>query len=72
MVIKSYELNKFKLENYNFYLFYGDNEGLIVVEVELQNENEAFVKPDWLAEEVTGQVKYYNSQLSKNPFKNWL
>ncbi len=51
--------------------FYGDNKGLIVAEVELQNENEAFVKPDWVAEEVTGEVKYYNSQLSRNPFKKW-
>ena len=51
--------------------FYGDNEGLIVAEVELRDENEAFEKPNWLAEEVTGNIKYYNSQLSKQPFNTW-
>jgi len=51
--------------------FYGDNEGLTVAEVELSHENEVFEKPNWLGEEVTGDIKYYNSQLSKNPFKDW-
>ncbi len=51
--------------------FYGDNEGLIVAEVELKEENEEFEKPDWLGEEVTGDKKYYNSMLMKNPYKNW-
>ncbi|MCL6217946.1 CYTH domain-containing protein [Zunongwangia pacifica] len=51
--------------------FYGDNDGLIVAEVELATESEVFQKPDWLGEEVTGDPKYYNSQLSKNPFKSW-
>lgn len=51
--------------------FYGDNEGLTVAEVELASEEEAFVKPEWLGEEVTGDVKYYNSMLMKNPYKNW-
>ena len=51
--------------------FYGDNEGLVVAEVELAAEDEAFVKPEWLGEEVTGDVKYYNSMLMKNPYKNW-
>ncbi|WP_420571065.1 CYTH domain-containing protein [Kordia sp.] len=51
--------------------FFGENEGLIVAEVELQHENETFKKPDWLGKEVTGQTPYYNSQLSKNPYKNW-
>ena len=48
-----------------------ENEGLIVAEVELSDENEAFEKPEWLGEEVTGDVKYYNSMLLKNPYKNW-
>jgi len=47
------------------------NEGLVVAEVELTEEEEAFIKPEWLGEEVTGQIKYYNSQLSKNPFIKW-
>jgi adenylate cyclase len=51
--------------------FYGENQGLTVAEVELSAEDEAFEKPEWLGEEVTGQVKYYNSMLMKNPFKNW-
>ena len=52
--------------------FYGDNEGLVVAEVELSSEDEGFVKPEWLGEEVTGDVKYYNSMLMKNPYKNWV
>lgn len=51
--------------------FYGDNEGLIVAEVELQSADEAFQKPEWLGQEVTGDVRYYNSQLTKNPYKYW-
>ncbi len=51
--------------------FYGDNEGLTVAEVELQSEDEEFEKPEWLGEEVTGDVKYFNSMLMKNPYKNW-
>jgi CYTH domain-containing protein len=52
--------------------FYGDNSGLIVAEIELNTETETYIKPDWLGNEVTGDVKYYNSQLSKNPFKSWI
>lgn len=51
--------------------FYGENDGLVVAEVELSAEDEAFEKPEWLGEEVTGEVKYYNSMLMKNPYKNW-
>lgn len=51
--------------------FLKKNAGLIVAEVELNSEVESFIKPDWLADEVTGQVKYYNSQLSKLPFEKW-
>ncbi|MBL7558339.1 CYTH domain-containing protein [Olleya sp. YSTF-M6] len=51
--------------------FLGSNEGLVVAEVELNSENEHFIKPDWLANEVTGDVKYYNSQLSQFPFSKW-
>ena len=51
--------------------FYGDNQGLTIAEIELNFENESFQKPNWLGEEVTGDEKYYNSKLSKNPFKNW-
>jgi CYTH domain-containing protein len=51
--------------------FSGANKGLIIAEVELTHENEAFKKPEWLGEEVTGDVKYYNSQLSKKPYSEW-
>jgi adenylate cyclase len=52
-------------------VFHGDNDGLIVAEVELESETEAFDLPSWVASEVTGQVKYYNSSLLDNPFSNW-
>lgn len=51
--------------------FHGDNEGLVVAEIELASEHQTFVKPEWLGEEVTGDLKYYNSMLMRNPFKNW-
>ncbi len=51
--------------------FHGMNEGLIIAEIELNDENETFDRPGWLGEEVTGDIKYYNSQLSKKPFKTW-
>ena len=51
--------------------FYGDNEGRTVAEVELPDEDASFERPAWLGEEVTGDPRYYNSMLMKNPFKNW-
>ena len=51
--------------------FYGENEGLIIAEIELQSETEPFEKPNWLGKEVTNDTRYYNSNLSINPFKNW-
>jgi adenylate cyclase len=51
--------------------FYGENEGLIIAEVELKSETETFEKPVWLGKEVTNDIRYYNSYLSKNPFTNW-
>lgn len=51
--------------------FHGDNQGLIVAEVELASEDEAFERPLWLAEEVTGDERYYNSMLMVNPYRNW-
>ena len=63
-----------KVENHTFEVdeFYGDNQGLIIAEVELNSKTDTFEKPDWLDEEVTGDIKYYNSNLSKLPFKNWI
>ena len=51
--------------------FYGENEGLVVAEVELSSENESFEKPDFIGEEVTGIAKYYNSFLMKYPYTKW-
>ena len=51
--------------------FYGENEGLTVAEIELDSEDEEFDRPLWLGAEVTGDKKYYNSMLMKNPFNTW-
>jgi len=51
--------------------FYGDNEGLVMAEVELSAADEAFVKPAFIGQEVTGDRRYYNSQLRSNPYRNW-
>jgi CYTH domain-containing protein len=51
--------------------FLGDNQGLIVAEVELQSEDQDFPKPDWVLEEVTGDPRYFNSNLIKKPYKMW-
>ena len=51
--------------------FYGDNEGLIIAEVELQSEDEEFARPAWLGMEVTGVKRYYNSHLRSYPYKDW-
>ncbi len=56
-----YEVDEFK----------GENDGLIVAEIELTEELDHFEKPDWLGQEVTGQIKYYNSQLVNHPYKSW-
>ncbi len=51
--------------------FHGDNQGLILAEVELQAADESFQKPSWLGKEVTGSPEYYNSQLSIKPYTSW-
>lgn len=69
------EKNRFYVKNLNHIFevdeFLGDNLGLIIAEIELKNEDDFFEKPNWLGKEVTGDVKYYNSVLNKNPYKNW-
>ena len=62
---------KSKKHTFEIDVFLGDNEGLVVAEIELKSENETFQKPNWLGKEVTGDIKYYNSSLSKFPFKSW-
>ena len=61
-----FENNTFEVDE-----FYGDNEGLIMAEIELDSETSVFSKPNWLGDEVTNDVRYYNAQLSKNPFRTW-
>ncbi|SDB60727.1 CYTH domain-containing protein [Flavobacteriaceae bacterium MAR_2010_188] len=52
-------------------VFYGENEGLVIAEVELASKDESYVAPIWLGNEVTGDQRYYNSNLIANPFKKW-
>ncbi len=51
--------------------FTGDNQGLIVAEVELSSADQTIRFPDWVGEEVTGEAKYYNINLIKHPYKDW-
>lgn len=56
---------------YEVDIFEGENQGLILAEIELKDENEWFEKPNWLSNEVTNNEKYYNAYLSNNPYTNW-
>ncbi|MCB2221487.1 MAG: CYTH domain-containing protein [Bacteroidetes bacterium] len=51
--------------------FLGENRGLIIAEVEIENESDPLDVPDWVGEEVTHDLRYYNNHLVKNPYKNW-
>lgn len=52
-------------------VFHGDNEGLIIAEVELRSEDEAFERPAWLGREVTGDRRFYNASLARKPYSQW-
>ena len=52
-------------------IFHGENEGIVVAEIELGAEDEPFARPDWLADEVTGDARYYNSNLARTPYRLW-
>lgn len=52
-------------------VFSGANQGLVLAEIELASEDEAFARPDWLGEEVSHDPRYFNSQLSRQPFSSW-
>jgi len=62
-----------EVEEYTYEVdeFYGENEGLVIAEIELPSEDAAFPKPEWLGEEVTGDRRYYNSMLIQTPFSKW-
>lgn len=51
--------------------FFGENQGLLVAEVELESEDQSFVKPEWVGEEVTGDPKYFNANLIHHPYSKW-
>jgi CYTH domain-containing protein len=51
--------------------FLGDNAGLVVAEIELTSEDQAFARPSWLGKEVTGDSRYYNSNLATHPYSKW-
>jgi adenylate cyclase len=52
-------------------VFLEKNEGLVIAELELESENQVFLRPDWLLTEVSGDRRYYNSYLSEHPFQEW-
>lgn len=62
---------KFDRHIFEIDVFQGSNDGLILAEVELEEKDELFQKPEWLGEEVTGDPRYYNSMLSKSPYYLW-
>jgi CYTH domain-containing protein len=50
---------------------FGDNEGLVVAEIELEEERQSFSKPDWVGDEVTSDPRYYNANLVSKPYRSW-
>jgi CYTH domain-containing protein len=69
------EKQRYKLDHggltWEIDVFFGDNEGLIVAEVELQSEDQVFERPGWVVDEVTSDPRYYNANLISNPYSNW-
>jgi len=69
------EKKRYKIEHRGFIWevdeFFGENQGLIVAEVELESEDQSYEKPEWIGEEVTGDPKYFNSNLALNPYLKW-
>ena len=71
LIEKTRHIVKFDGHKWEIDVFAGDNDGLIVAEIELQDENEKFTIPSWLGEDVSDQIKYYNVSLVKNPYSSW-
>ena len=71
MIEKTRHVVGYKGKTWEVDEFHGDNSGLTVAEIELDDENEVFEKPPWLGEEVTDDYQYLNSNLAKNPFSSW-
>lgn len=71
LIEKTRYIVEFKGYTFEVDEFLGVNKGLIIAEVELTSKNDGFEKPEWLGDEVTGNEKYYNSYLCRNPFTSW-
>lgn len=71
VIDKQRYLVPFKGHTFEVDKFFGANEGLILAEIELSSPDETFEKPDWLGEEVTGDIRYYNAYLAKKGYKEW-
>ena len=71
LIEKTRHVVKYEGKTWEVDKFHGDNEGLTVAEIELDNENEEFGMPPWLGEEVTADYRYLNSNLAVNPFSRW-
>ena len=69
------EKKRYKVEHQGFIWeideFFGENTGLIVAEIELESENQKFEKPEWVGDEVSGDPRYFNSNLIKHPYTKW-
>ena len=71
MIIKTRYLVPIGNHTWEVDIFHGENEGLVIAEIELLFEDESFIKSAWVGMEVTGEIKYYNSSLVKFPYKQW-
>jgi adenylate cyclase len=71
IIEKTRYLLKYSKHTWEVDIFHGENHGLVIAEIELTSENEEFDLPPWLGEEVSDDIKYFNSNLLENPFKNW-
>lgn len=71
IIYKTRELIDYKGRTFEVDVFKGENEGLVLAEIELESEEDSFEKPDWLGKEVTGDNRYSNSYLSKKPYTSW-
>lgn len=71
LIEKTRHLVPHKQHTWEVDVFFGDNEGLIVAEVELSEVGEHFEHPDWVDLEVTEDIRYYNNSLCKNPYSQW-
>ncbi len=71
IIEKTRHLVTYKQHTWEIDEFTGDNDKLIVAEIELSEVGEHFEKPSWIGQEVTTDIRYYNNSLCKNPYKNW-